>query len=61
MNEDNEILLNRVISTLNLIEVRGKENLDMMLGCIQVLERILKPSPEVQQPSLEVHQNEKEK
>lgn len=29
-----------VIATLNKIEVHGKENLDMLLGCIMLLERI---------------------
>lgn len=33
-------ILTKVIYTLNHVEVRGKENLDSMLGCIQALERL---------------------
>jgi hypothetical protein len=29
-----------VISTLNCIEVKGKDNLDRLLGCIQTLESV---------------------
>lgn len=29
-----------IISTLNNIEVHGKSNLDMLLGCIMTLEQI---------------------
>jgi hypothetical protein len=32
--------LSKVISTLNNIEVHGKNNLDMLLGCIMALEQI---------------------
>jgi len=32
--------LTQVISTLNNIEVHGKNNLDMLLGCIMALEQI---------------------
>lgn len=32
--------LTQVISTLNNIEVHGKNNLDMLLGCIMMLEQI---------------------
>ena len=32
-------LLTAVISTLNTIHVRGKDDLDAMLGCISALER----------------------
>lgn len=31
-------LVRMVISTLNCIEVKGKDNLDKLLGCINVLE-----------------------
>lgn len=30
----------QVINTLNRIEVHGKNNLDMLLGCIMALEQI---------------------
>lgn len=32
--------LRMIIKTLNTIEVKGAENLDRMLGCIQGLERL---------------------
>ena len=41
---DNQILLQKIvltINTLNQIEVRGKQNLNYMLGCIQTLESII--------------------
>ena len=33
--------LSAVIKTLDTIEVRGKENLDALLGCILTLERLV--------------------
>lgn len=35
------VLLRRVISTLNTVEVRGKENMGSLLGCIEALEDIV--------------------
>lgn len=32
--------ISKVIHTLNLITVCGKENMDMLLGCILTLEKI---------------------
>lgn len=37
---DNKELLRLIIRTLETIEVRGRENLDKMLGCIIRLERM---------------------
>lgn len=37
---ENITLLRSAVNTLNTIDVRGKENLDKMLGCINVLEHI---------------------
>lgn len=37
---DNITLLRSAANTLNTIDVHGKENLDKMLGCINVLEHI---------------------
>lgn len=37
--------LSAVVHTLNTIEVHGRENLDRLLGCIQVLEGMLAPAP----------------
>ena len=31
-----------VLKTLNRLEVRGKDNLDMLLGCILTLEKLIK-------------------
>lgn len=35
-------IIKAVIQTLNQIEVKGKHNLDMLLGCINALERTAK-------------------
>lgn len=32
--------LRQIINTLNCIEVKGKDNLDRLLGCIMALEQI---------------------
>lgn len=37
----NKELLQRVIQTLNNIDVRGKSNLDRLLGCINALEAMM--------------------
>ena len=37
--------LQKVINTLNNVEVKGKENLDRLLGSIQVLESLVKEVP----------------
>lgn len=37
-----ENILKSIIRTLEKVEVRGKDNLDMLLGCIQTLEKLLK-------------------
>ena len=41
MNENLKSQLRAVLDTLNQIEVRGKENLDMLLGCIITLDSLL--------------------
>ncbi len=33
--------LRNILNTLNQIEVRGQENLDMLLGCILTIEKII--------------------
>lgn len=38
----NITLLKMVISTLNTVEVKGKENLDSLLGCINALESVVR-------------------
>lgn len=35
-----EELIRKVLATLDTIEVRGKANMDRMLGCMQALEKI---------------------
>lgn len=32
--------INAVLATLNTVDVKGKDNMDKMLGCIQVLEKL---------------------
>lgn len=38
----NITLLKMVISTLNGVEVKGKDNLDRLLGCINALETVVR-------------------
>jgi len=35
-----EELIRKVLATLNTVEVKGKANMDKMLGCMQALEKI---------------------
>lgn len=42
MSEETKQKLRAVVQTLDLIEVRGKENLDMLLGCILTLNALAK-------------------
>ena len=41
MKQENKAKINAIIHTLNAISVSGKNNLDMLLGCIIALEGIL--------------------
>lgn len=41
MNESDKSMLSLVINTLNSISVKGKDNLDMLLGSIIALEKLL--------------------
>lgn len=38
--DDIKATIARVIYTLGQVDVRGKDNMDKMLGCIQALERL---------------------
>lgn len=40
MNEEVKKIIAAVLNTLGKIEVRGEDNLDMMLGCIRALKSI---------------------
>lgn len=44
----NTELIKMVISTLDTIEVKGRDNLDKLLGCINALESVVQSS-EIQQ------------
>lgn len=52
-------LIKLVVSTLNSVEVKGKDNLDKLLGCINALESVVQimekaePSPK-ENPEQEV-------
>lgn len=41
MSESDKSMLSLVINTLNSISVKGKDNLDMLLGSILALEKLL--------------------
>lgn len=43
-----------IISTLNQIEVKGKENMDRLLGCIMALEAILEADKKEKEANEEV-------
>lgn len=45
---ENLTLLKVVISTLNSVEVKGKDNLDRLLGCINALESLVQITEEAQ-------------
>lgn len=49
MNQETQKRLKRVLVTLDEIAVSGKRNLDMMLGCMQELETIIKEAPDGEQ------------
>lgn len=42
MNPETKATIIAVINTLNNVEVHGKNNLDMVLGCILSLEKLCK-------------------
>ena len=41
MSDDQKTTLRNIIFTLNTISVSGSDNMDKLLGCIQVLNRML--------------------
>lgn len=49
-------LLKNIINTLDGIEVKGKENMDRLLGCINALESMLKVE-EIQHNKSDVIEN----
>jgi hypothetical protein len=42
-------IIKSLIITLEKAEVRGKDNLDMLLGCIQTLEKLLETIKDAQE------------
>lgn len=50
-------LIKAVISTLDVIEVKGRENLDAMLGCINALESFVQIA-EIQEENKSTKQEE---
>ncbi len=54
----NESLIKAVITTLDDIEVKGRDNLDKLLGCINALESVVKNMErEAKKPELEEDHN----
>lgn len=39
--EDSNEILSRVLQTLNTIEIKGKENISKMLGCMEAIQHVL--------------------
>jgi len=50
-------LLKNIINTLDTVEVKGRDNLDKLLGCINALESMLKVEEVQQQNKCEVTEN----
>jgi hypothetical protein len=50
-----ELTLKSLLATLGKINVSGKDNLDMLLGCIQTVEGLLEVCKKVQQKEGEVN------
>lgn len=48
MNQNDKKTLRAVVNTLNTIEVKGRENMDRLLGCIMALEHIMAQQEEPQ-------------
>lgn len=44
-----ESILKSLLATLNKIKVDGEENMDMLLGCIQMVKELLEVFKKVQQ------------
>jgi hypothetical protein len=42
-------IIKSLIITLEKVEVRGKDNLDMLLGCIKTLEKLLETIKDAQE------------
>ena len=53
MTPENKTTLQMVINTLNTIEVKGRENMNHLLGCIMTLERMMAQKDE-QEPKIEI-------
>lgn len=51
-------ILGSLIVTLNKIEVKGKNNLDMLLGCIQTLEKLREKVKEATENEVDNQQGE---
>ena len=49
-------ILNKVISTLNLIEVSGKDNMNHLLGCIIALEKLVDEMDSIQKSQAQMDQ-----
>lgn len=49
-------ILNKVISTLNLIEVSGKDNMNHLLGCIIALEKLVDEMDRIQKSQAQMDQ-----
>lgn len=54
----NLTIIKLVISTLNGVEVKGKDNLDKLLGCINALESVVQAAETAPTPSPEKTEQE---
>lgn len=55
MTQDNKKALRTVINTLNTVEVKGRENMNHLLGAIMVLENLM-AQPDEEEPEISIEE-----
>lgn len=55
MTQDNKKALRTVVNTLNTVEVKGRENMNHLLGAIMVLENLM-AQPDEEEPEISIEE-----
>ena len=55
MTQDNKKALRTVVNTLNTVEVKGRENMNHLLGAIMVLENLM-AQPDEDEPEISIEE-----
>lgn len=55
MTQDNKKALRTVVNTLNTIEVKGRDNMNHLLGAIMVLENLM-AQPDEEEPEISIEE-----